>query len=106
MASSPVKVLLLVFLVLTFEALMFGNQLIEESFPEFQEPQVNPWLGPGGVLLDALLAVVQTIWGTVVLLFNAITFNVAGAPWFIRVPVGVAMGGSLFWSISTLIRGN
>lgn len=102
MAASPVKVLVVAVIVLAFEAMLFGAQLAEQSFPEFEQPDSGGFFG----VIEGLLAVVDVIWGVVVFIFNLITFNVGGAPWWIRLPVGTVFGGSIVWSIATLIRGN
>ena len=94
--ASPVPVLVALTVVLVFEGLLFGATLVESSFPEFEQPDG---------ILDALIGIVQAIWGVVVFIFNLITFNIPGAPFWVRVPVGIAIGGSLMWSIATLIRG-
>lgn len=101
MGSSPIAVLSIITLVLVFEGLLFGEEVAAYSFPTFEEPQSGGFFG----VLEALLAIVQAIWGTVVFLFNLLTFNIPGAPWYVRVPVGGMMFGALVWSIAELIRG-
>lgn len=101
MAPSPVGVLMTVIVTLTFTGLAFGEEIAQDSFPEFEEPEGGGFWG----VLDALTAIVQAIWGAVVFFFNLITFNIPGAPWWIRVPVGTALTGSLGWSLASLIRG-
>lgn len=102
MASSPVAILSIITLVLVFEGLLFGQQIAAYSFPSFEEPQSEGFFA----VLDSLLAIVKTIWGTVVFVFNLLTFNIPGAPWFIRIPVAGIMGGGLIWAITELVRGN
>lgn len=102
MAASPVPILAIIILTLTFEGLLFGSEIADRSFPSYEEPQSGGFWGA----LDAVVAVVQVIWGAVVFFFNLITFNVPGAPWYIRVPIGAMLGGGLVWSLATLIRGN
>lgn len=109
MAASPVSVLAVVMLTLTFNALLIGEELAEASFESFSlegesnNPFIPDFLEDIG---DALTAVVKAAWGAVTFFFGLITFNVDKAPWFVRVPVGSILGGGLFWSIATLIRGN
>lgn len=98
MAANPVPVLAVIIIVLVFEAMIGGEELVQESFPDFDEGSF------GGI--DILGDIITGIFGTVAYIFNLITFNVGGAPWFIRVPVGTVLGGALIWSITTLIRGN
>lgn len=94
-------VLAIVLLTVTFEGMIFGQELAERSFPTYEEPQSSGFFG----VLDALLAIVKVIWGAVVFFFNLITFNVPGAPWWVRLPVGGLIGGGFVWSVATLIRG-
>jgi len=60
--------------------------------------------GFGG--LDILGDIIEAIIGVVLLIFNALTFNVDGAPFWVQVPVAIIIIGSLSWSAATLIRGN
>lgn len=102
MAPSPVPVLAVIILTISFQALLFGDELAERSFPSFEEPEET-----GGFFgaFDVIAAILKTIWGVVVFFTNLLTFNVPGAPTFIRVIVGSIMGGGLIWSIATLIKG-
>ena len=99
--ANPLTFLAVIALTSTVVAMIGGEELAQESFPEFDEPDSGGFWGS----LDALVSVVQGIWGVVVYLFNLLTFNIGGAPWWIRVPVGAINGGGLLWSIATLIRG-
>lgn len=101
MGSTAMTVLSVVILTLTFEGLLFGEALAQQSFPTFTEPSSGGFFG----VLDALLAIVQAVWGAVLFFFNLVTFNVPGAPWWIRLPVGGLLGGGLVWSVATLVRG-
>lgn len=100
--ASPVPHLLVMTVVLVFQGVLFGSEIAEESFPEFEEPSSGGFFGA----LEALLAVVQAVWGVVVFVFNLVTFNVPGAPWFIRVPIATYFGGTIVWSLASLIRGS
>lgn len=101
MSNTAMSVLAIIVLTLTFEGVLFAEEIAERSFPSFEEPTSGGFFG----LLDALLAVVQTVWGVVVFFFNLITFNVPGAPGWVRVPVSAMLGGGLVWSIAVLVRG-
>lgn len=102
MASSPIPILAVIVLVLTFEGLLFGAEVAEMSYPTFEEPQSGGFFGA----LEALLAVVQAIWGTIVFIFNLLSFNIPGVPWYVQVPVASILFGGLIWSIAELVRGN
>lgn len=95
-------ILAIIILVLTGEALIFGEEIAARSFPTFEQPQSSGILGA----LDALLAVIQGVWGAIVFFFNLVTFNVPDAPFWVRIPAGAILGGGLVWSISQLFRGN
>lgn len=99
--STAIKVLGIVLVTVAFEGLIFGAEIAERSFPAFDQPQSGGFFA----VLDALLAIVQTIWGAVVFFFNLLTFNIPGAPFWVRVPVGGLIGGGFVWSVATLVRG-
>lgn len=101
MSNTALSLLVVIILTLTFEGLLFGEELAERSFPSFEEPSSSGFFA----VLEALLSIVKVIWGTVVFLFNLITFNVPGAPWWVRLPAAGVLGGGLIWSIAILIRG-
>ena len=101
MGGMPIKILAVIIMTLTFEGLLFGEQIAERSFPTLDEPTTTGFWGA----LDALIAVVRAIWGAVVFFFNLLTFNVPGAPWWIRLPVGSVLGGGLLYSVTVIVRG-
>lgn len=101
--ASPVPHLLVMTVVLVLQGAIFGAQLAEESFPEFEQPDSGG--GFFGGALDILGAIISAIWGVVTFVFNLVTFNVPGAPWFIRVPVATYFGGTIVWTIASLVRG-
>jgi len=61
---------------------------------------------PSSGVFSAIADVFTTIGHVLTLLFNALIFNVPGAPIWVQVPVAVCIISSLSWSIVTLIRGN
>jgi hypothetical protein len=99
--NTAITILAIILVTLTFEGLLFGAEIAEQSFPSFDEPTSTGFFG----VLDALLAIVKAIWGAVVFFFNLLTFNLPGAPWYVRLPVGGLMFGGLVWSIASLVRG-
>lgn len=94
-------VLAIVLITLTFEGLLFGSEIAERGLPSFERPNTGGFFGA----LDALLAIVSGVWGAILFFLNLVTFNVPGAPWWIRLPVGGLLGGGLIWSIAVLFRG-
>jgi hypothetical protein len=65
-------------------------------------PAVNQ---PDGII-DIVLGVINAVWGVVTFLYNAISFNIPGAPAWARVPIAVGFIGTLTWAIAGLVRGN
>ena len=102
MAANPILVLVIAMFTYGGMGLMYGQEIAERSYPSFEEPASGGFFGA----LDGLTAAVQATWGMVVFIFNFVTFNIPGAEWWIRAPMTVIFGGSLVWSIATLIRGN
>jgi len=82
--------------VLVFQAVLFGAEYAEAAFPEFEQPE--------GVL-DIIQQVLSAIWGVVEFVFSLVTFNVPGAPFWIRVPIATYFGGTIVWSVASLVRG-
>lgn len=101
--ASPIPHLLVMVVVLVFQAVLFGAEYAEASFPEFDEPDTGG--GFFGGALDILGAIINTIWGVVVFVFNLVTFNVPDAPFWIRAPIATYFGGTIIWSIASLVRG-
>lgn len=101
MGVNPVALLAVILLTLTFEGLLFGEEIAERAFPSFEQPTSGGFFGA----LEAILAIVQAVWGGVVFFFELITFDIPGVPWYIRVPVGGILSGGLIYSIILIIRG-
>lgn len=106
-------VLAVVFLTLAFEGLVFGGELASQSFPQ----PIDSGTACSGTGLDLIancvfaffegvLNVFRVIFGVVAFIWNLITFNVPGAPDYVRYPVGGIIVVGLVWSIAGLIRGN
>jgi len=101
LAASPVPVLIIIGLYVAFYALITGTAA--DSMGLDQDPGVST-SGFGGV--DIIGDIIDAIISVVLLIFNALTFNVDGAPFWVQIPVAIAIIGSLTWSAATLIRGN
>lgn len=124
--SSPIPVLMIIVATLAFEGLLFGTDLAAASFPTIESPSFDiqdcqdgtiPFFSQlddiacviGSAFLFAakfLQAIFLTLFGVVVFLFNLISFNVPGAPWYVRLVVGSAFGGAIMWAVAGLFRGN
>lgn len=102
MGTSPVSILVIIGIYVSFFALI--------ETPGADEPTIDP--DSSGVQnqsfggLDILGDIIDAVVGVIQFIFDALTFNVRGAPAYIRAPVAIAINGSLIWSIITLIRGN
>lgn len=101
MAPSPVAVLAVIAIYLAMFAVLEGASSVDSDLD--QDPDVAT-SGFGGV--DILGDIIEAIISVVVLIFNGLTFNVDGAPFYIQFPIAVIIIGSLTWSAVTLIRGN
>lgn len=102
MATNPVLVLVVIMFTMGGMGLIYGQEIAERSFPSFEEPESTGFFAAIGSVGAAL----QTAWGALVFVFNFITFNIPGAEWWVRAPLTLIFGGSLTWSIATLVRGN
>lgn len=101
MAPSPVPILATIGIYVVLFALITGTEADAMGLDEDAGIDTG---GFGG--LDILGDIINAIIGVVVLIFNALTFNVEGAPFWISIPVAIIIIGSLSWSAATLIRGN
>lgn len=102
MAPSPLPLAIIIIGTLVFEAMLYGGAVAEAAFPTFEQPSSGGFFGA----LDALLAVVQGVWGVVEFIWGLVTFNVPGAPIEARVIVGGIFGIGIIVFIAMLIRGN
>lgn len=106
---APIALLFILAVTFTFQAAFLGEDFNEISF-DIENPRNQT--EEGGFLesftpdvLNTLAAIIGTIWGFVKTFFNFLTFNVTGAPTWIRFIVGMTISGSLAWSIAALLRG-
>lgn len=113
MSSAPITILLVATATLAFQAMIFGTSLVENSLlPTIEMRDCQADLGPletiGCVLRNVGAAIANFfIMLTSVALFfwNALTFNIDGAPILVRVFVGTIAFGSVGWAIASLFRG-
>lgn len=108
MAPSPVPVLAIVTLTLVFEALLFGGAIAHETFKAPEEPPAIDCTGffdGAACTINAVLGFFRSMWGVLAFFFALLTFDVPGAPWFIRLLVGTFVTGATIWSVASLIRG-
>lgn len=111
-SSGPIAAILIIAMTLAFEGLLFGSTIAEQSYPALI-PASFSTCGGG---IDGIACYIGTfflfvanlfigIFGTAVFIFNLISFNVPGAPWFVRTVVGAGFGLTLGWAIASLFRG-
>lgn len=115
MGTSPVVGIVIVVLTLTFQGLLFGADIAEKSFPDLIRPEhqtqdCDGFFDGFVCAFENVIAFIANIFivlfGAIIFLFNMITFNVPGAPWFVRVPFGALMFGLIGWPAFTFFRGN
>lgn len=104
MAPSPVPVLIIIGVYVAFYAVMAGTAEAEvNTYGVDQDPGIE---APSGGVFSAIADVFSAISTVFDFLIGALTFNVDGAPFWVRIPVGAGIIGSLAWSVVTLIRGD
>jgi len=99
LGAFPLAVIAVVMMTLSFEALLAGEELVEEAFPGIENRDCSGFF-------DTLECIVDTVFGAVVYFFHLVTFAPGDPPLWVRVPLAVSLGGAIFWSLVTLIRGN
>lgn len=110
---NPIPFLFIIVGTLTFTALIYGNELAAQSYPEMRD--VNFSECDGGALetmaclfKNVFLTIGNAfafIFGSIAFLWNLVSFNIPGAPTFIRFFLGSTLGFGLVWSIVVLTRG-
>lgn len=110
MAASPTIVLAICIPTLVFQAMFVGAVQGEPEFPAFSTSSA---VCNGSSFVDAIscpfywiVDLFRVIVAGAAYFFGLLTFNVPGAPWFIRVVVSSLIGGPTVWAIVTLVRGN
>lgn len=114
---APVAILLIAAGVLAFQAVVYADEYATQSIiTSVDTPEcVGDFSGIVGA--TALIAcriqqgflfivnVFLVIFSVVRFMFNAITFNVPGAPFYVRAMFATFFIGSLGWSIAGMFRG-
>lgn len=123
MSSAPIVILITATLSIVFTSALYGTELAERS-QVFQSLTISPCVNDqsGNFFSDIthavgwigcnLLAFLETIANLFILLgnviaffFNALTFNIPGAPTYVRLVVSVIAIGGVGWAIASLFRG-
>lgn len=110
MAQSPIVVLAICVPTLVFQALLVGTLQGEPDFPTFSTSEA---VCGGESFVDAIkcpfywvVDLLRVILAAGLYFWGLVTFNVPGAPGFVRVVVSSLTGGPTIWAIATLLRGN
>lgn len=88
----------IVVLTLVFEGAVISSQAQEPVFADLSSKDCSGFF-------DAFECVVEVVFDVVIFLFDLITFNIDGAPWWIRVPLAFILGGGIIWAVASLVRG-
>lgn len=114
---APISILLVAILVMSFEAVVYGNDLAATSI--VTSVSYNTCATPTGFFTSELgwiacnvanfflfiINVFLVIFSVVAFFFNALTFNVPDAPFYVRIAMGTFFIGSIGWAIASLLRG-
>lgn len=121
---------------MTFEGLLFGGSIIESSYPEMRNidfagctddatendggqgffkrgffKSITDGTKTIGCFVGNFFLIIANffafLYGTVVLIWSLISFNIPGAPGWVRVMLGTMIGGTVLWVVATgLFRGS
>lgn len=115
MGSLVYGILFAVVLTFAFEGALYGQDLIESSYPAFYSVDFGSCGGDGalddiacyiGNAWNAFLNFLLFIFGTIILAFNLITFNIPGSPPLVRfILTGIVGGTVLIFVAVAIIRG-
>lgn len=87
-----------VFCTMASQALVVGTDFLSPVFEPLQEPDG---------ILDALIGIVQAVFGGIVLIFQLLTFGViSDVPPVIRILVGAVNTVAIFLALMSMVRGN
>lgn len=106
---APIALLFILGVGFVFQAAITDDTINQ---PQFEINSPTNQSEEGGFLesftpdaINMIAAIIGVIWSFVKTFFNFLTFNVPGAPGWIRFIVAMTINGSLAWSIVALIRG-
>lgn len=113
---SPISLLLIATLVIGFEAIVYGSDLVQNSIVtgvDYQTCTAGSGFGAeiGWIACNVanfftfIINVFLVVFSVIRFFFNALTFNVPDAPFYIRVLVGTFFIGGIGWAIASLLRG-
>lgn len=115
---GPIGLLVIALATIGFQAIIFSEEYAQESFlPTVDTPDCTDV--QGGFFGDALATIAcyvrvafisfanvfLVIYGISIFLANAFTFNVPGAPWYVRIIFTAIFAGGIGLALAGLFRG-
>lgn len=101
MGLNPIPYALVCTLAYTIQILAAGSGVVEVNFPD---PDIDFGGGFFG-FLSGLFDLAKAGVELAVFIFQFLTFQISGVPWYIGVPIAVFCNGSIIWSIVLVFRG-
>jgi hypothetical protein len=95
--GSLIPTFILAIGTMIFIALLAGGEIQGQETPQAGSPPEGIWDTVGQLLVK--------IWGTVIFMFSVLSFNVPGAPWYVRVLISTIIVSPILWAVASLIRG-
>lgn len=102
--QAPIAILMIIAVTFTFEFL-FLQSLAEQDQENFNVDEPNNTSTFDFESDPGVFGVLGAIWDVITTFIDLLTFNIPGAPGYIRFVLSVIVNGSLAWSIAALIRG-
>lgn len=114
---APISLLLIAVAAIVFQSLIYLEEYSQDSFiPSLETPDCSVY-GPGiaegierigcyiGAFFLTIANFILMIGSVAVFLGNAISFNIPGAPWYVRAMMTVFFAGSVGWALVAMFRG-
>lgn len=96
MALNPIPFAFVSLTAYIFQILMFGSGEVSVEFPSFEF---------GGSIVSFFTGAFESIAEVIHFMARFLTFSFLGMPWFLGLPIAVALNGSILWAGFELARG-
>jgi hypothetical protein len=114
MPLNPLPLVAILLLTYTFTFLLSGDELLAKFEDQAEAPETPDQADCGALdfvcgitkFIDWVKGLFRPVFAAMGLIWSLVTFDVAGAPIYIRVPLTGFVVVAFSWSIATLIRGN
>lgn len=115
MAASPIILTFVVVSSFIFQFALFGEEYASDSFGAFGELSEGCDLSDNPLVaffdgikcaIDKVIDFFKILGGVIVFFFKLATFDIPGAPWYVRAILTATVTGGFLWSMATLFRGN